>query len=246
MPRPRRVRCVWCKPRKTVLPQLDPPRNRVEKQVFPACLLGHFYRAHEGTAMKQDGKEFSPANDAMLQQAADGELVLWVFTRRHTAKLCAFPWAVAPTQATRSCAAGLVPTMPELANDMLGFPGTTLKNYLATDPTDCLESHPWKDHYWVLDEPQAVTREQVYFQQPARKAAPVVAEGASGGTVTVWTPKRKDDARAMQDELRSKGNRAFAANTAAAFGVTATRLREVLNDKPKKAPAKKVKGVWDV
>ena len=131
--------------------------------------------------MKQDGKEFSPANDAMLQQAADGELVLWAFTRRHTAKLCAFPWAVAPTQATRSCAAGLVPTMPELANDVLGFPGTTLKNYLATDPTDCLESHPWNDHYWVLDEPQAVTREQVYFQQTASNAALVVDEGASGG-----------------------------------------------------------------
>ena len=76
--------------------------------------------------------------------------------------------------------------------------------------------------------------------------APVVAVGASGGTVTVWTPVRKEAARAMRDELRSKGNKAFAANTAAAFGVTATRLREVLNDKPKKAPAKKVKGVWDV
>ena len=146
--------------------------------------------------MKQDGKEFSPANDAMLQQAADGELVLWAFIRRHTAKLCAFPWAVAPRQATRGCAAGLVPTMPELANDMLGFPGTTLKNYLATDPTDCLESHPWKDHYWVLDEPQAVTREQVYFQQPARKAAPVVAAGASdGGEInlsSVWWQESYD------------------------------------------------------
>ena len=118
--------------------------------------------------MKQDGKEFSPASNAMLQQAADGELVLWVFIRRHTAKLLAFSLAVAPTQeptkATRSCAAGLVPIMPELANELMGFPSAKLKNYRATDPSDCPDSHPWKDYYWVLDEPQAVTLEQVYFQ----------------------------------------------------------------------------------
>jgi hypothetical protein len=69
---------------------------------------------------------------------------------------------------------------------------------------------------------------------------------ALGGTATLWTLERKTAARAMQDELRGQGNKAFAATTAAKFGVTATRLREVLNDKPKKAPAKKAKGVWDV
>lgn len=48
MPRPRPVRCAWCKPRKSVLPQLGPLRNRAEKQVFPACLLVHFYRGRKG------------------------------------------------------------------------------------------------------------------------------------------------------------------------------------------------------
>ncbi|MFZ3139680.1 hypothetical protein [Polaromonas sp.] len=75
---------------------------------------------------------------------------------------------------------------------------------------------------------------------------PMVAAGASGGTVTVWTPERKEAARAMMNEQRGQGVKAFAANTAAAFGVTPTRLREVLNVKPKKAPAKKPKGVWGV
>ena len=166
--------------------------------------------------MKQDGKEFSLASDAMLQQAADGELVLWAFTRQHTAKLRAFPWAVAPKQATRNCAAGLVPTMPELANELQGFPGATLKQYLATDPTDCLESHPWKDHYWVLDEPQAVTREQVYFQ-----ATPAVQTGKR------WTPE-------MLAELSAYRDRHTMPETAKKFGITEQRIRHLLPRKESK------------
>jgi hypothetical protein len=123
--------------------------------------------------MKQDGKEFSPINEgnpeSLLQQAADGELVLFAAARRHTAQLHAFPWVVTPRQSNRSRAAGLVPIVPELANDLLCFPDSQLKMYLATDPTDCPDAHPWKDHYWVLDEPQPITREQLYSQ-----AAPAV------------------------------------------------------------------------
>lgn len=73
----------------------------------------------------------------------------------------------------------------------------------------------------------------------ATQAPPVVPVGALGGTATVWTAERKEAARAMMNEQRGQGIKAFAASTAAAFGVTATRLREVLNDKPKKAPEKK-------
>lgn len=76
--------------------------------------------------------------------------------------------------------------------------------------------------------------------------APVVAQRAAGGTVTVWTIERKEAARAMMNEQRGSGIKAFAANTAAAFGVTAARLRDVLKDKPKKSSAIKANGVWDV
>ena len=116
--------------------------------------------------MKQDGKEFSPINEAnpesLLQQAADGELVLFATARRHTAQLHAFPWVVTPKQSNRSRAAGLVPIGSELAKDLLCFPDSQLKMYLATDPSDCPNAHPYTDHYWVLNEPQPITREQIY------------------------------------------------------------------------------------
>jgi len=97
---------------------------------------------------------------------------------------------------------------------------------------------------WDVPEPLRISPKPA----PAIAAhVPVVVDVvALGGNSTLWTLERKSAARAMKDELRGQGNKAFAANTAAAFGVTATRLRDVLNDKPKKAPVKKVKGVWDV
>lgn len=131
-------------------------------------------------------KDFIPATKDMLQQAAAGELVLFAPARRHTAKLHAFTWAVAPKQANRSCAAGLVPIAPTLAKELLCFPDAQLKSYLAVDPTDCPPSHPWKDHYWVLDEPQTITREQIQGVIPAN------APAAKGKAVTVTIPGGDD------------------------------------------------------
>ena len=82
------------------------------------------------------------------------------------------------------------------------------------------------------------------FSELSPTVLPLVALGALGGTTTVWTLERKTAARTMLNELKGQGSKAYAANTAAEFGVTPTRLRQVLNDKPKKAPAKK--GVWDL
>lgn len=76
------------------------------------------------------------------------------------------------------------------------------------------------------------------------QAAPVETGSASGGTATVWTPERKANARAMLEKLKGQGVKAYAARTAAEFGVTPTRLRDVLNDKAKKAPAKKAAKHW--
>ena len=86
----------------------------------------------------------------------------------------------------------------------------------------------------------------VVMEAPAHTATPAPAKDVPGGSVTVWTTERKETARTRMNALRGQGIKAFAAKTAEEFGVTPTRLREVLNDKPKKAPAKKSKGVWDV
>lgn len=45
-----------------------------------------------------------------------------------------------------------------------------------------------------------------------------------------WTDERKTEARAMVDRLRGAGTRAYVAETAKHYGVSATRLREVLKD----------------
>ena len=116
----------------------------------------------------------------------------------------------------------------------------TLRDWHQTARVMELTYHSWIDEYMEATAPPVADTEP-----PEPQAAPV-AVVALGGTSIVWTLERKTAARAMKDELRGQGNKSFAANTAAAFGVTATRLRDVLNDKPKKAPAKRPKEVWDV
>lgn len=50
---------------------------------------------------------------------------------------------------------------------------------------------------------------------------------------TVWTEERKQQAKAMLDQLRGQGVKAYAAATAKAFHVSTARLREVLKDESK-------------
>jgi hypothetical protein len=45
-----------------------------------------------------------------------------------------------------------------------------------------------------------------------------------------WTDERKTEARSMRDKLKADGVRDYAAQTAAHFGVSAKRLREILSD----------------
>lgn len=96
---------------------------------------------------------------------------------------------------------------------------------------------------WEVPEPLDITPTPD-AEREAADMEPVAEVSALGGTGITWTEERKEAARAMLNALRGQGKKAFAANTAAAFGVSATRLREVLNDKPKKAPTKKVRGFW--
>ncbi len=69
---------------------------------------------------------------------------------------------------------------------------------------------------------------------------------ALGGTSTLWTAERKTAARSRQAELKAQGIKAFAAITAAEYGVSPTRMRAVLKEKPIKKTAIKANGVWDV
>ena len=83
-------------------------------------------------------------------------------------------------------------------------------------------------------------------QLQAVQTLPADTEAAPAGTVTVWTPERKADARKMLDKLRSQGVRDFARRTAEYFNVSTTRLNTVLGKgKPQKKP-KKITSHWSV
>ena len=83
-------------------------------------------------------------------------------------------------------------------------------------------------------------------QTQAAQALPADTEAAPAGTVTVWTPERKANARKMLDKLRSQGVRDFARRTAESFNVSTTRLNTVLGKgKPQKKP-KKITSPWSV
>lgn len=121
---------------------------------------------------------------------------------------------------------------------------SSVKAGLLSDPDSPSNWLAWAERkgYDVTHlKPQAMPPSTVQNQTVP---APVVAESASGGTATVWTAKRKADARATLERLKGQGVRAYAAMTAAEFGVTSTRLREVLKDKAKSEPAKKATGYW--
>lgn len=72
-----------------------------------------------------------------------------------------------------------------------------------------------------------------------RKAEP--STKAPEATLKKWTPERVAEARAMRDRLKAEGARDYAAKTAAHYGVSPARLRELLagSTEPTKAPAPK-------
>ena len=84
--------------------------------------------------------------------------------------------------------------------------------------------------------------------QPQPEAAPVPAATPLIEQPTIWTDKRKREARAMLKKLKGEGKRAFHKMTADHYQVSTQRLRAVLNDSGGPAP-KKARGqnsVFDV
>lgn len=99
---------------------------------------------------------------------------------------------------------------------------------------------PWLRIKGYIDLADALDTSSLANELPAA-TSPVPING----TAVSWTPERKLAAQTMLNSERARGAKAFAANTAAAFGVSATRLRQVLRAKPDKKTAKKAASPWD-
>lgn len=101
--------------------------------------------------------------DELLEQAAEGELLLYVALRPFKAKLKAHSWAKAPKQAEWVNNSGeYVPLNPGAAKGLCMFPDAKVAWFEPDGSWE--EDHPLHDHVYVLDKPQKVTREQVRFE----------------------------------------------------------------------------------
>ncbi len=118
----------------------------------------------------QDGSRFIQIPDddesMFLQQAAEGEIVLFAALKPHSAKLIAHGSVSTPKTGKRTRAACLVPMLPKFAQELLLFPQATLTAYPAVHPDEA-DLHPWEDHYFRIDTPQEISRKNVYYESAA-------------------------------------------------------------------------------
>lgn len=128
----------------------------------------------------QDGVMFHSIDEGnaseLLMEADAGERVLFVALKRHSANLMQGRGINARKAGERTRANCLVPMSGEAAGTLISYPQATISWYPAVLPDDP-ESHPWYGHYFFLDEPQEITRDQVYFR-PEQEAKRVEAPPA--------------------------------------------------------------------
>lgn len=99
--------------------------------------------------------------DALLQQCADCEVLLYVELQQFRAELQAQRWAKSPKQAAWTANAGAkVWLNPVAAMQLLFFPEADV-TWFEPDGSDD-ENHHFHDHVFFLEVPQTVTRENVY------------------------------------------------------------------------------------
>ena len=106
---------------------------------------------------------------------------------------------------------------------------------------------------WLAAQPEEPSQHiAAWFEavgvNPQPEAAPVPIATTLIEQPTIWTEKRKREARAMLEKLKGEGKRAFHKMTADHYQVSTQRLRDVLNDSGAPAP-KKAQGqnsVFDV
>lgn len=114
----------------------------------------------------QDGPEYHKILDGdsnrLLNLAANCGIVLYAALKPHSAVLKAQHWVKSPKKSSRTCQSCIVPIVPATANDLLLFQEATVRNYFAADTDD--ENHPWYGHYFVLDDPQKISLEQVFYK----------------------------------------------------------------------------------
>jgi len=114
----------------------------------------------------QDGEKYrrisADDKNKLLNQASNCEIVLYAALEPHKAELKAHHWVESPRKGLRERQDCLVPVYPKVATRLLLFKEATVGSYFAADTED--SSHPLYDHYYALEKPQKISREQVYYK----------------------------------------------------------------------------------
>ncbi len=92
-------------------------------------------------------------------------------------------------------------------------------------PASLVQTADFSDPLWLLDDAAQGKARELFGIAPAE--LPVLADA---GARRAWTDARKAEARAMRERLQATGAQDYAAQTAAHFGVSTSRLRKLLND----------------
>ncbi len=99
----------------------------------------------------------------LLNRAENNEIVLYALLKPHKAELKAHYWVENPKIYSRELSTyEKHPVYSTVANALLYNPFATVDKYFAADTDD--SAHPFYEHYFELEEPQEISREQLYYK----------------------------------------------------------------------------------
>jgi hypothetical protein len=99
--------------------------------------------------------------ESLLREAANSERLLYVALKPHLSKLVAIPSHPSPRKSTNRSDGGIVAMLPNYAESLAIFGSVDIKQYQASFEEGSLLD--W--HYWMLDEPQTVGLDRVFFSR---------------------------------------------------------------------------------
>lgn len=134
-----------------------------EKDVIARKLQAANWPGYEWVSLADASMQTGEKKKELLKMAARGVIQAFVSLRPFKAKLQAFPWVENKREGGRECKGGWFPIGKHSAEAFVTFKDVNIDWFPATALDEDL-GHPLQDHNYFLDQPQVVTRNQIYFR----------------------------------------------------------------------------------